>query len=190
MKEYSDNEIIECLRNRQSYVVSYLSKRYMPMIRFMVYRKGGSNEDAKDLFQEGLMIILERIDDRSFALTCKFRTFLYCICENLWKALREKREVEANYLSQTTGTEDDTDFTESLDRKLYKSIFLKAFDSLDESGRKVLKLYWQEKSPREIADTLGFTYGYVRKKKSVAQAELVERVKKHPDYKRIMGAEG
>jgi hypothetical protein len=82
VKEYTDNEIIECLKNRQSYVVRYLSDRYMPMIRLMVFRMGGTLEDAKDIFQDGLIIMLEKIDNGDFVLTCKFRTFLYVVCEN------------------------------------------------------------------------------------------------------------
>ena len=65
MKEYTDNEIIECLRDRQSYVVHYLSDRYLPMIRLMVTQLGGTPEDAKDIFQEGLMVMLEKIDNKS-----------------------------------------------------------------------------------------------------------------------------
>jgi len=49
------------------------------------------------------------------------------------------------------------------------------------SSKKILTLYWQEKSPQEIADKLGYTYGYVRKKKCEAQSELTERVKRHPN---------
>jgi len=74
-EEYTDNEIIECLRNRQSYVVHWLSDRYMPMIRLMIYQKGGTNEDARDIFQDGLIIMLEKLDDKKFNLTCKFKTF-------------------------------------------------------------------------------------------------------------------
>jgi hypothetical protein len=44
-------------------------------------------------------------------------------------------------------------------------------------------------SPQEIALKLGYTYGYVRKKKCEAQNELTEKVKKHPDYKRIRSTE-
>jgi hypothetical protein len=44
-------------------------------------------------------------------------------------------------------------------------------------------------SPQEIADKLGYTNGYVRKKKCEAQAELIENVKRHPDYKRIVNSE-
>ncbi len=76
-----------------------------------------------------------------------------------------------------------------MDNKLYETLFWDVFETLDESSKKILKLYWQEISPQEIADELGLSYGYVRKKKCEAQSELTERVKKHPDYKRIMNSE-
>jgi RNA polymerase sigma factor (sigma-70 family) len=189
VKEYTDIEIIECLRNRKSYVVRYLSDRYMPMIRLMIYQMGGSLEDAKDIFQDGLMIMLEKIDSKDFVLTCKFKTFLYCVCENLWKAVLVKRQSATNYLTRRIDIESDSDFTELLDNKLYETIFWDVFESLDKVSKKILKLYWQEVSPQEIAHTLGYTYGYVRKKKCEAQGELIEKAKKHPDYMRIMHSE-
>lgn len=189
MKEYADNEIIECLRNRQSYVVHYLSDRYMPMIRLMVYQMGGTLEDARDIFQDGLIIMLEKIDNEDFVLTCKFKTFLYSVCVNLWKSVLVKRQAATNYLTRRIEDNYDKDFTELLDHKLYESIFYDVLATLDPVCQKILKLYWQELSPKEIADTLGYTYGYVRKKKCEGQAELILKVKKHPDYRRIMNSE-
>ncbi|MGC1391663.1 MAG: sigma-70 family RNA polymerase sigma factor [Bacteroidales bacterium] len=189
MKEYSDNEIIECLRNRQSYVVHWLSDRYMPMIRMMVYQKGGTMEDARDIFQDGLIIMLEKLDDNQFALTCKFKTFLYCVCEHLWKTILEKRQAATNYFTRRSEPESDKDLTEMIDHQMYEQIIQEVFKTLDKVSRKILTLYWQEKSPREIADRLGYTYGYVRKKKCEAQTELMEKVKRHPDYMRIKRTE-
>ena len=161
----------------------------MPMIRLMVCKMGGTTEDAKDIFQEGLIIMLEKIDNKAFVLTCKFKTFLYSVCENLWKSVLANRKAATNYLSLRIEIDSDKDFTELVDNKLYETIFWDVFKSLDEVSRKILKLYWQEKPPKEIAKNLGYTYGYIRKKKCEAQAELTERVKKHPDYKRIMKSE-
>ena len=189
MKEYTDTEIIECLRNRQSYVVHYLSDRYMPMIRLMVYQKGGTNDDAHDIFQDGLIIMLEKLDNKEFALTCKFKTFLYCVCEHLWKSILDKRQAATNYLSKRSEPETDNDFTELIDHQIYEEIFRDVFETLDPISKKILNLYWQEVSPQEIAHKLGYTYGYVRKKKCEAQNELTEKVKKHPDYKRIRSTE-
>jgi RNA polymerase sigma factor (sigma-70 family) len=189
VKEYTDNEIVECLRNRQSYAVRWLSDRYMPMIRMMVYQKGGTNEDARDIFQDGLIIMLEKLDNEQFALTCKFKTFLYCVCEHLWKTVLDKRQAASNYLSKRAEPEIDNDFTELIDHQMYEEIFHDVFETLDPISKKILKLYWQEISPHEIADKLGYTYGYVRKKKCEAQNELTEKVKRHPEYIRIKRTE-
>jgi len=155
----------------------------------MVYQMGGSIEDAKDIFQEGLMIMLEKLDNKDFVLTCKFKTFLYCVCENLWKSVLIKRQAATNYLARNVNSEDEKDFTELLDNKLYETIFRDVFESLDDVSKKILALYWQDKSPMEISKSLGYTYGYVRKKKCEAQGELIEKVKRHPDYTRIMRSE-
>lgn len=189
MKEYTDNEIIECLRNRQSYVVHWLSDRYMPMIRLMVYQKGGSTEDARDIFQDGLIIMLEKLDDKKFNLTCKFKTFLYCVCEHLWKTILEKRQSAANYLNRRSEPESEKDFTDMIDYQMYEQIIQDVFKTLDPISKKILTLYWQEKSLQEIAGQLGYTYGYVRKKKCEAQGELTEKVKRHPGYMRIKRTE-
>jgi len=189
MKEFSDVEIIECLRNRQSYVVRYLSDRYLPMIRLMVTQMGGTSEDAKDIFQDGLIIILEKIDTNQFVLTCKFKTFLYSVCLNLWKAILDKRKAAANYFNRRVDSSSEVDFSEEYDNQLYESLLNDVFETLDPVCKEILKLYWQEYSPMEIAEKLGYTYGYVRKKKCECQAELLKRISNHPDYKKIKRTE-
>jgi DNA-directed RNA polymerase specialized sigma24 family protein len=72
---------------------------------------------------------------------------------------------------------------------LYEKIFREVFETLDPVSKKILSLYWQEVPPQEIADKLGYTYGYVRKKKSEAQSELTDKVKRHPGYIRIKSTE-
>jgi RNA polymerase sigma factor (sigma-70 family) len=187
VKEYTDTEIIDCLRKRQSYVVHYLSDRYLPVLRLMVINKGGTAEDAKDIFQEGLMIMLEKIDDRKFSLTCKFRTYLFCVCEKLWQLALAKRQISENYFTRKVDDDDEKDIHDIIDRSLREDLFRISFESLDEVSKKILKLYWQELSPQQIADKLGYTNGYVRRKKCEAQAALIEKVKTHKDYEKIRG---
>lgn len=189
MKEYSDSEIIDCLRSRQSYVVRYLSARYLPMVRQIVTETGGTFEDAKDIFQEALLILIEKIDDRDFILTCRFKTFLYCICKNLWKLTLTRKNVTINYFYRRIETDPEKNAEDLIDTKVYHEIFRRSFESLDKVSRDILQLYWEEVPPQEIAQKLGYSYGYVRKKKCEAQAELVERVKNSPEYRVIKNSE-
>jgi RNA polymerase sigma factor (sigma-70 family) len=159
------------------------------MIRLMIYQMGGSAEDASDIFQDGLIIMLEKLDDKNFVLTCKFKTFLYCVCEHLWKTILEKRQAAVNYLTRRNDQEGDKDFTDLIDHQMYEKIIHDVFQKLDPVCRTILTLYWQEKSPQEIADKLGYTNGYVRKKKCEAQNELTEKVRRHPDYVKIKRTE-
>lgn len=159
------------------------------MIRLLVSATGGTNEDAMDIFQDGLIIMLEKIDNKDFVLTCKFKTYLYCVCEHLWKTVLDKRKAAANYITRRDDDEFGEDISESLDDQMYKDIFTEVFETLDPVSKTILKMYWQDVGPQEIADKLGYTYNYVRKKKSEAQGELTEKVKQHPGYRKIMKTE-
>jgi len=189
MGEFTDQEIIECLRSRQSHVVRYLSDRYLPMIRLLIYKAGGTPEDAKDIFQDGLIIMIEKIDRNDFVLTCKFKTFLYSVCRNLWLSVLEKRRAAANYLNRKLDEEITIDFAEEYDNKVYQELIVNIYESLDPVCQQILKLYWEEYSPKEIAEKLGYTYGYVRKKKSECQQEFINKLQNHPDYRLIKKTE-
>lgn len=189
MREYTDQEIIDCLRSRQSHVVRYLSDRYLSMIRLMVYQAGGIPDDAKDIFQDGLIIMIEKIDRDDFVLTCKFKTFLFSVCKNLWWKVLEKRRAAENYLNRKLDDFVVVDFTEEYDQKVYRDLIYDIFESLDPVCQEMLKLYWQDYSHKEIAEKLGYTYGYVRKKKCECHQEFLAKLKSHPDYRLIKASE-
>ena len=170
-------------------MVKFLSENYMPVIRLMVFQGGGSAEDASDIFQDGLIIILEKIDEGNFELKCKFKTFLYSICENLWRTILDKRKAAANYLAAPGEHTIESDVTDELDHQLYETVFRDVFEEMDQTSKNILNLYWEDVPAQEIADRLGLTYGYVRKRKCEAQNELTTKIKQHPGYIRIMNSE-
>ena len=189
MKEYTDDEILECLRNRQDHAVHYLYSSCFPLIRHLVMKNGGSVDDSKEIFQDGLEILLKNVYVNNFTLTCKLKTYLYSICNNLWKSKLYKKRVEENYLKRKVEDDMVVDFTVTQDYELREKIFYGSFETLDSLHQKILKLSWQDYSLKEIADKLGYSAGYVKKEKCIGQAELVKRVKGNRDYNLIMDSE-
>jgi RNA polymerase sigma factor (sigma-70 family) len=152
-------------------------------------KNGGSVDDAKEIFQEGIMILLKNVDDNNFTLICKLKTYLFSICNNLWKSELLKKRTEENYHKRKVEEEHVVDFTENQDYELREKIFYCAFETLDFLHQKILNLSWQDYSLKEIADELGYTVNYVKKEKCIGKAELVRRVKSNKDYKLIMDSD-
>ena len=50
-------------------------------------------EDARDLFQESLMVLVKNLRKEEFVLSCSVKTYLYSIMRNLWlKRLSKKNK--------------------------------------------------------------------------------------------------
>ncbi len=185
MKKYSDQEIIQGLKSGDSYAVKYLAKDYLPVIRYFISKNNGNEEDAKDVFQDALYIIIEKIHNNDFVLQGSLSTYLFAICKNLWLMVLDRQKAAKNYELRRLADHMDNDFTESVDRVFYENIFRQCFESMDKVSQKILKMYWMEISPSEIADKLGYSYGYVRKKKSECMKELKNRIIDHPDFNEL-----
>ena len=155
----------------------------------MVLEMGGSPEDAKDVFNEGLIVLIRLVDKEDFKLTCKLGTLLYALCNKKWKQQLEKQTAVRNYHVRKLDTTSADDFTENYDEELYRDIFWECFEMLDTVCKQILKGYLKEISPRDIARSLGYSYGYVRKKKSLCHSYLIEMIENNPVFVRIRKAE-
>jgi len=185
MKNYTDQEIIQGLKSGESYAVKHLAKEHLPVIRYFISKNNGSDEDAKDIFQDALFIIIEKIYNNDFVLQGTLSTYLFAICKNLWLMALDKQKAAKNYELRRSLEHNENDFTEFGDSVFYENIFRQCFDSMDDVSQKILKMYWMEIPPIEIAEKLGYSYGYVRKKKSECMKELKSKIMEHPDFSEL-----
>ena len=185
MKKYTDQEIIQGLKSGESFAVRFLVRDFLPVIRHYISKNNGNSEDAKDIFQDALYIIIEKIYSNDLVLHGTLSTYLFAICKNLWLMTLDKQKAAKNYELRRTVSYSENDFTESTDQSFYENIFRQCFNEMDEVSQKILKMYWMEISPSEIAKELGYTYGYVRKKKSECMKELKNRIISHRDFKEL-----
>jgi len=185
MKEYTDQEIIQGLESGESYAVKYLAKKYLPVISYYISKNNGNEEYAKDIFQDALYIIIEKIYANDFDLKGTLSTYLFAICKNLWLMELDRLKAAKNYVVRREVDAKGSDFSEVGDNVFYGNVFRQCFDTMDEVSQKILTMYWKEIPPVEIAEKLGYSYGYVRKKKSECMKELKFKIMSHPDFKEI-----
>lgn len=59
-----------------------------------VLRNSGSREDAEDLLQDGILVVLQRMQQPEFELRVPPHAYLFAVCRNLWlKRLRDDRTL-------------------------------------------------------------------------------------------------
>ena len=185
MEKYNDQHIIDGIRNRDDAAFKILQVKFQDSIRLMVLEMGGTQEDAKDVFSEGLIALIHLVDQKDFKLTSKLGTLVYALCNKKWKQHLEKQVAVRNYHVRKLEPSPERDFTEDVDHKLYKDIFWESFRQLDKVCQDILEGYLKETSPKDIAVKLGFSYGYVRKRKSMCHSFLMKTIENHPTFIKI-----
>ena len=87
----------------------------------MVKKSYGTEEDAKDIFHDSIIVFYKKCTQPEFELTARISTFIYAIAQNKWKdKLRKKRY----YANSTRDTEEllQVDEKEDAFDQLYNAI--------------------------------------------------------------------
>lgn len=105
--EVSDQDIVNGILKGDNKAVSKLYKLFYPSIAHMILSNKGSTDEAKDIFQEAVLVLYDRITQHKFELSSKLSTFLYAVSRRLWlKQLSSK--------GSSTNTSDISDFEDIL----------------------------------------------------------------------------
>ncbi|RQO31775.1 RNA polymerase subunit sigma-70 [Taibaiella sp. KBW10] len=135
------------------------------MLTKWITTRGGAENDAYDIFQEGLMVLYEKAKNPDFILTCKLSTYLFAVCKRLWF---KKMDVssQTSYLQEMEQEEDDTiseaqysdDVEQHLEKEFNFNLLDASMDQLGEPCSSLLKAFYiEEKNMQEIAKQFGYT---------------------------------
>jgi RNA polymerase sigma factor (sigma-70 family) len=80
----------QLLTNRE-HTLTQIYQRAFPLVRRYVQQHGGSAQDAKDVFQDAMVIFYEKAVADTFVLSASVGTFLVGISRNLWRRELDRR---------------------------------------------------------------------------------------------------
>ena len=89
MQSISDQALVQQLREEHNASFELLYQFYFPSIAAYVQRHYGNTADAEDVFQESIIVLLQKIRQPDFVLSASLKTYLFAIAKNTWlKKLR------------------------------------------------------------------------------------------------------
>lgn len=154
-----DQKIIQLLREKnQDSAFLKLYKNY-PSVEKLIRSKGGTKEDAKDIFQEALLVFYEKVNTSDFKLTSTISTYLYSVCRFLWKDQMNKKKINTTALENENFSSDlENEVLLYLEKEEKFKQIENAFSQLGEKCLKILTLFYYEKVRMKIiAQQLGLT---------------------------------
>ncbi len=81
---HTDHRYIEALRRNDSRLVREIYVQHATSARRWVEQRGGSADDAQDVFQEAVLAVYDKAADPNFTLTCPLGALLHIIYSRKW----------------------------------------------------------------------------------------------------------
>ena len=151
----------------------------------MVRSRGGDEEDAKDIFQDTVLVFYRQLKLGRYNESYEVGAFIFTIARNLW-INKLKKDGRLTGLEEVAGklTDEEDVLEQVLTSEREKKVNL-LFAQLGETCRKLLVLaYYQNLSMTEIALKMGFKSEDVAKsKKYKCKKSLIEKVKMRTEFR-------
>lgn len=161
--------------------VRHIYNHWFKEIHAQLIQKGASPDDAADIFQEAVIVLVDKVKSGEFRGDSSLKTYLTSIAKNLWlfelrtRQRREKRE-QAYHAMEDGHTEI---------RHFEKDRFGLLNDIMSQIGETCQKIltgfYYQKKSMRELLQEFDYENEQVlRNKKAKCMKSLRDQIEKNP----------
>lgn len=180
-----DHQYIAGILNHDKKILEKIYREYLSKITTMVKRNNGSADEAKDIFQEAIIIIFRRAKEADFELTQTFYSYLYAVARYLWLRQLKKKHRQVIELDSSNTPEDEHDIVKEIEEREQKKLFREKLEELGEECKKVLKQFFLGVPLKEIAIDLNYTENYIKKKKFNCKEALVKKIRSDRRFKEL-----
>ncbi|HLK28093.1 MAG TPA: sigma-70 family RNA polymerase sigma factor [Puia sp.] len=144
--------------NNRKFIEAIYKENYK-MVQTMVIGNNGTAEDAKDIFQESMIVLYEKVKTGTFELNCQIKTYIYSVCRRLWLkrlAQLQRTSTETENIEEIVHVEEEVEAHEQRNADFH--LMEKAMQGLGEPCKSLLEAYYlQKKNMVEIAANFGYT---------------------------------
>ncbi|MFY0599430.1 MAG: sigma-70 family RNA polymerase sigma factor [Cyclobacteriaceae bacterium] len=176
----SDQHLIDSLITGDQKTLTKVYEANYSYIEKMVLKNSGTADDARDIYQEAMLIFYKNIVKPEFSLTSTIKTYLYGISWRLWmKKISQRKELTINQDEEYIDAFDFELVSKDPDETLNRVVEL-----LKQHGKNCLeiltRIYFDNQSFDHVANALGYASGQVvREQKYRCIKRVREGIKKN-----------
>ena len=155
----NEKELLQGLAVNDKKAVETIYKENYNMVQSLIINNNGSADDAKDIFQEAMIVLYEKVRSGTFELNCQIKTYVYSVSKRLWlKKLQQSSRYSPPIEDQEASVPVDDEIAEHEKRDAEFEMMDKAISSLGEPCKSLLEAYYlQKQNMQVIAANFGYT---------------------------------
>lgn len=156
-----EQQLLKGLASNDTKAIQAIYAANFSLIQAMVLNNNGSYDDARDVFQEAMVILYENARKKDFQLTSQLKTYLYAISKRLWlKKLKYHglfvSNTDLNLLDPVISVEEDLEWAKQKDADF--DLMESAMAKLGEPCKSLLEAFYiHKKSMTDLAEDFGYT---------------------------------
>lgn len=186
VKRQENQYFIDGIRNNNSKVINEIYEQYSKAIMYYVTSNSGTSEDARDVFQEGMIVLFRKVNTPDFELTSSLLTYFYSICKYVWSNKLRKKKINTVQMENAPELTDTHSIQEDLEREERSAFYMQKFNQLGDGCQKVLTLFYEGTKMKQIAEVMGFaSSNYATKRKHKCKEQLMKLVTEDNFYNEI-----
>ena len=188
MIKSSDVDIVQGLKNNNQRAINEVYKRYFKTIKQFIVMNHGDEEDAKDIFQEAMMIVFENCRNNTLELKCSLKTYLYSIARNQWYKKSRSESSMPEFVDSHNHTEILESIIDDLDPDVIKwserrTFFYKMFSQLTKDCQKILKMVLEGLDLNVITKKMKHnSVQHTKNRRYRCKEQLITKMRNSPHY--------
>ena len=184
-KLHEDQKYIDGLLQNNSFIIQAIYDKFVPKVVNYIKQNSGCVNEAQDIIQDTLVTIYNQAREKKLELTCPFDAYFFLLCKRKWLNELKKSSNKEVTISEEVLYKDDDAQELAFETDIFgekQELFTEMFNKLGKACKELLTATFKIKSMEEVADSLGVTYAYARKKKSLCIGKLTELVQESPKF--------
>lgn len=187
-KTHSDQQYIDALIANDNILINEIYTKFAPKVIAYVCKNSGDETAARDIIQETLITIYDQAKTKGLQLTCPFDAYFFLICKRKWlNSIKKSGNKEVTIEEERLYISDDTD--EQVEKaqqfEEQQNLYMAVLSKMGETCKRIITLGFSAMSMQEVADLMGVTYAYARKKKSLCLSKLTQLIKESAQYRKL-----
>lgn len=155
----SDREVVLGIMNNSADALQKLYVAYFPMVLQFILNNSGDEDDAKDVYQEAIIVLYNKIRKGELELQAKLKTYLYAVSRRIWLKKLSRMQKKADRITDFENVLVlDDDMEEHEHRETQFDKMKTALESLGQPCQTIIEdFYIHNLSMQDIAEKFGYT---------------------------------